>query len=141
MSRVFWDSMLFIYLIENNPLYFDRCRYLLERSYERGDKLYTSHLVLGEILAGAEKSPWPEKTRAIREIATEMQFKFLPFDDGAVLPFGYLRAGLKLQIADSINLACAASSGMDLFLTNDQRLAKITVPSIHFIADFQASIL
>ncbi len=71
MSRVFWDSMLFIYLIENNPLYFNRCRYLLERSYDRGDKLYTSHLVLGEVLAGAEKSPWPEKTRAIRETATE----------------------------------------------------------------------
>jgi uncharacterized protein len=139
MSRVFWDSMLFIYLIENNPKYFDRCLYLLERSFERGDTLYTSHLVLGEILAGAEKSPFPEKTRAIRETAAEMKFNFLPFDDGAVLPFGHLRAGLNLKIADSINLACAASSGMDLFLTNDKRLSKISVPGVQFIADFETS--
>lgn len=141
MSRVFWDSMLFIYLVENHPDYFDRCRYLLKRSYERGDSLFTSHLVLGEVLAGAEKSPDPLKSRAIREIAEEMEFEPLPFDGGAVHPFGYLRAKLRLQIADSINLACAASAGIDLFLTGDKRLAKMYVPGIQFVADFEAPIL
>jgi predicted nucleic acid-binding protein len=141
LSRVFWDTMIFIYLTEDNPKYFERCRYLLERSYERGDSLFTSHLVLGEVLAGAEKSPDPKKSSAIRQIAAEMGFSALPFDEGAVTTFGHLRAGERLKIADSINLACAASAGMDLFLTNDKRLPKLHVPGIQFVVSFEAPIL
>jgi predicted nucleic acid-binding protein len=133
--------MIFIYLTEDHPQYFDRCRYLLQRSYERGDSLFTSHLVLGEVFAGAEKSPDPTKCRAIQKIAAEMGFTGLPFDGGAVSTFGHLRVVERLKIADSINLACAASAGIDLFLTNDKRLPKLHVPGIQFIVDFQAPIL
>ncbi|AEU37037.1 type II toxin-antitoxin system VapC family toxin [Granulicella mallensis] len=141
MSRVFWDAMLFIYLVENHPQYFKRCRYLLQRSFERGDKLYTSHLALGEVLAGAEKSPFPSKSKAIQAVAEEMGFTGLPFDAGAVPTFADLRAKRKLKIADSIHLACAASAGMDLFLTGDAQLAGIHVPGIQFVAAFQTTML
>jgi uncharacterized protein len=141
MSRIFWDSMLFIYLVEDHPQYFDRCKYLLKRSLEREDRLFTSHLVFGEILAGAKKSPVPEKTRLIREIAGEMGFESLPFGAGAVLPFGDLRARQRLKIADSINLACAAAAGMDLFLTGDVDLTGLDVPGIQFVANFTTDLL
>jgi predicted nucleic acid-binding protein len=141
MSRVFWDSMLFIYLLENHPKYFNRSRYLLERSLERGDELFTSCLVLGEVLAGATKSPDPTKTSRIREIADEMGFKALPFDERAVLTFGELRSSRRLKIADSINLACASAARMDLFLTGDTQLAGLHVPGIHFVSDFETNIL
>jgi predicted nucleic acid-binding protein len=133
--------MLFIYLVEDHPKYLRRCEFLLERSYERGDLLFTSHLVLGEVLAGADKSPDPGKSRAIREIASEMGFMPLPFDTGAVIPFGRLRAVQRLKIADAINMACAASAGMDLFLTGDKKLAGLHVPGIQFVADFESPIL
>jgi predicted nucleic acid-binding protein len=141
MSRVFWDSMLFIYLTEGNPEFYSRCRYLLQRSYERGDSLFTSHLVLGEVLAGAEKSPFPEKTKLIREIVREMEFTPLPFDEGAVLTFSELRAKRRLGIADSINLACAASAGMDVFLTGDKKLPGQHIPGVQFVVDFQTQLL
>ena len=141
MSRVFWDTMLFIYLVENHPKYFGRCRDLLERSYQRDDLLFTSYLVLGEVLAGAAKSPDPAKSVAIRDIALEMSFTPLPFDGGSLVPFGSLRTKQRLPIADAINLASAASAGVDLFLTGDKRLAKVHQPGIQFIADFQTEIL
>jgi predicted nucleic acid-binding protein len=141
MSRIFWDTMLFIYLLEGDDEKTDRVMHLLKTSRDRGDSLFTSHLVLGEVLAGAAKSPFPEKTKAILEVAAEMGFSGLPFDAGAVKPFGYLRAVRKLKIADSINLASAASAGMDLFLTNDKALLGIHVPGIQFVAHFDTPIL
>lgn len=136
MSRIYWDSMLFIYLLEGHPAFSARTQHLLDRSYRRGDSLYTSYLALGEILAGAEKSPQPQKALAVRQTLDEMGFSYLPFDDGAVAPFSRLRAKQKLKIADSIHLACAASAGIDLFFTGDKQLVKLDVPGIQFIADF-----
>lgn len=141
MSRIFWDSMLFIYLLEDHPTYADRVAELLDRSYRRGDSLFTSYLVLGELVAGTGKASPSPKGAAIPSIIEEMGFSFLPFDSRAVQPFGALRAGEKLAIADTIHLACAAAAKIDLFLTNDKRLTKLDVPGIQFIANFDAPIL
>jgi uncharacterized protein len=141
MSRIFWDTMLIIYLVEGDPSFRQRAEELLARTRRRGDALCTSYLALGEVLAGAEKSPHPQKTNAIRETLDELGFSYLPFDARAVKTFSYLRAKEKLRVPDSIHLACAASSGMDLFLTGDKQLLRLDVPGIQFIADFNAPIL
>jgi predicted nucleic acid-binding protein len=133
--------MLFIYLLEDHPTFSPRTRQLLDRAYNRGDSLYTSYLALGEVVAGAEKSRYPQKTRAMRETIEEMGFSYLPFDGGAVAPFVSLRARQKLKVADSIHLACAASAGIDLFLTGDKQLARLDVAGIQFIADFNNPVL
>jgi len=140
MSRIFWDTMLFIYLMDDHPEFASRTRELLERAYKRGDSLYTSYLALGEIIAGAEKSPRPQTPTEIVETISEMGFSFLPFDGGAIAPFGNLRSVKKLKVADSIHLACAASAGMDLYLTGDTQRFKLDVPGIQFIADFNSTI-
>jgi predicted nucleic acid-binding protein len=72
----------------------------------------------------------------MRQTLDEMGFNYLPFDDGAVSPFSRLRGKQKVRIADAIHLACAASAGIDLFLTGDGELTKLDVPGIQFIADF-----
>lgn len=141
MSRIFWDAMLFIYLLEDNPSFSARTRELLDRSYNRGDQLFTSYLALGEVMAGAEKSPMPRKAPVMRQTLDEMGFSYLPFDEGAVAPFSRLRSGEKLKVADAIHLACAASAGIDLFLTGDKRLTRLDVPGIQFIASFNTPIL
>lgn len=141
MSRVYWDAMLIIYLLEDHPVFGDRAEALLARSRRRGDALFTSYLSLGEVIAGADRSPQPEKTRAVRNTLLEMGFNYLPFDAGAAEPFSALRSKLNLKIADSIHLACAASAGIDLFLTGDKQLSKLDVPGIQFIAEFNNPLL
>lgn len=141
MSRIFWDSMIAIYLLEDHPLFAPRVQDLLERSFRRNDLLFTSYVALGEILAGAEKAADPRKTQAVQVTLQEIGFSYLAFDSGAVAPFSELRAKKKLKIADSIHLACAASAGIDLFLTGDKQLVKLDVPGIQFIADFNTPIL
>ena len=141
MSRIYWDTMLFVYLLEGHPQNSSRVKYLLQRGYQRGDSLYTSYLAVGELLAGAKQSPHPGKESSIRSTLDEMGFSYLPFDSGAVRPFSELRAKEKLKAADAIHLACAASAGIDLFLTGDKQLLKVHLPGIQFITDFHAPIL
>jgi predicted nucleic acid-binding protein len=140
MSRVFWDTMLLIYLLEGNPAFRPRAEALLSRSRRRGDSLFTSYLAAGEVMAGAERFDQPLKATAIRKTLEEIGFHFLPFDAGAMQPFSLLRAREKLKVADAAHLACAASAGIDLYLTGDTQLFRLDVPGIQFIADFNSSI-
>ncbi len=136
MSRIFWDTMLFIYLVECHPVYRPRVEELLVRARRRGDSLHTSYLALGEVMAGADLSATPQKTLTMRQTIDEMGFSYLPFDEGAVATFSRLRGRQKVKVADAIHLACAASAGIDLFLTGDKELTKLDIPGIQFIADF-----
>jgi predicted nucleic acid-binding protein len=133
--------MLFIYLLEGHPQHSVRVKQLLKQSYERGDSLCSSYLTLGELVAGAGKAANAPAASVIPETLVEMGFTFLPFDGGAVHPFGKLRSVEKLKVADAIHLACAASAGIDLFLTGDRQLQKLYVPGIQFIADFYNPVL
>lgn len=141
MSRVCWDTMLLIYLLEGNPDFRPRADVLLARSRIRGDSLFTTCLAVGEVMAGAARFENPIKASAVRETLEEIGFQFLPFNDGALRPFSLLRGHRKLGIADSIHLACAASAGIDLFLTGDKQITKLDVRGIQFIADFNNPIL
>jgi uncharacterized protein len=135
MSKVYWDTMLFIYLLEDNKQYASRVEAIYERMLQRGDTLCTSFLTLGELLAGTRGSA--SRARVIREEFEAMKVQLLPFDGGAVNTFASLRAQERLATADSIHLACAASRGIDLFLTGDKQLSRKIVPGIHFIAGME----
>lgn len=141
MSRVFWDTMLFVYLLEDHPQFAPQVRSVLNRSYTRGDVLLTSYVALGEVMAGGKGDA--AKAAQAADIIAEMGFGFLPFEGECVRLFSDLRSVVKLKAPDAIHLACAASAGVDLFLTNDQRLLtrRLYVPGIQFIADFNLPIL
>lgn len=135
MSRIFWDTMLFVYLTEGHAEFAPLVRDALKHSYRRHDTLLTSHLALGEVMAGADhtKSEW------LRSTITDMGFSFLPFDINCVATFSRLRSETGLKAPDSIHLSCAAAVGIDMFLTGDRQLLKrrLHVPGIHFITDFK----
>ena len=50
MSRIFWDTNLFIYFFEGNSEFSVATRRLRQNMVDRGDQLLTSALTLGEIL-------------------------------------------------------------------------------------------
>ena len=141
MRRIYWDTMLLIYLLDGHPGYSARVEELLTQSYERADQLLTSYIGLGEVMAGAGKSPDPTTASIVRRTIDEMEFAYLPFEAGAVDTFSHLRSVHRVKTADAIHLSCAASAGVDLFLTGDKQLLKLYVPGIRFIADFENPIL
>ena len=141
MSRIYWDTMLFIYWLEEHPAYADRLGQILTRMEARGDQLCSSAFGVGELLAGAMRRGDRELADAIRGAMRPPHVELLPFDARTAEHFGEVRSRCRTSPADSIHLACAAAAGVDLFLTNDTRLTRLDVPGIRFIAGLDAPVL
>ena len=138
MTRVFWDTNLFVYLFEGGA-FAKRVRQVRSRMLDRGDQLLTSALTLGELLVlpreKGEAAVRDHET-TIRQIAT-----ILPFDAACAPRYAAIRADRTIKAPDAIQLACAAAAGIDLFITNDDRLSRKHVPDVKFIASLEKAYL
>ncbi|MBZ5530890.1 MAG: PIN domain-containing protein [Acidobacteriia bacterium] len=132
MSRVFWDTNLFIYLFENYGPFSQAAAALRARMLTRGDQLLTSALTLGEVLVKPlEMNDYVLCAKYEHAFATSLIT--LPFEVKAARIYASLRSDRSLRAPDAIQLACAASAGVDLFVTNDARLQGKQVAGIQFI--------
>jgi len=132
MSRVFWDTNLFIYLFEDYGGLSKSVAQLRSKMLGRGDQLLTSTLTLGEILVKpAEKGDKELCTRY--ENAISIAAIMISFDLKAARIYAELRTERSFKAPDAIQLACAASATVDLFVTNDERLQNKNVQGIQFI--------
>ncbi|MCX6614683.1 MAG: type II toxin-antitoxin system VapC family toxin [Acidobacteria bacterium] len=136
MSRVFWDTNLFIYLFEGYGSFSERVRDLRRAMLARGDQLLTSTLTLGEVLVKPLEQGDEELARKYEE-AVAVTALMLPFDAKAARIYAALRADRSLRAPDAIQLACAAAAGVDLFITNDARLHAKHVEGIQFIVPLE----
>jgi predicted nucleic acid-binding protein len=138
MTRVFWDTNLFVYLLEGGPLA-GRVRQIRSRMLDRGDQLVTSALTLGELLVQPREkgdAAMRDHETVLRQIAT-----ILPFDATCASRYAAIRADRSIKAPDAIQLACAAAAGVDLFVTNDDRLSRKHVPDIKFITSLDRAYL
>jgi len=134
VSRIYWDTMLFIYWLEDNPQFAKRVDAIRSRMQERNDQLLTGALTFGEVLAGVyrkgEAALAGETKRLLQSVVSEV----VPFTVETADRYGQIRGSLGLPAADAIHLASAAQAGTDLFLTHDKRLVGKFVPGVQFIA-------
>jgi len=132
VSRIFWDTNLFIYLFEDYGPLSETVAQLRSKMLNRGDQLLTSTLTLGEILVKPTERKDSARCRkyehTISTVAT-----MVPFDVKAARLYAALRSERSLKAPDAIQLACAASANVDLFVTNDERLQSKQVEGIQFI--------
>lgn len=132
MSRIFWDSNLFIYLFENNPKYAQKVEDLWRAMIERRDQLMTSTLTLGEVLvkptALGDYSLCDRYQKILNNSAV-----IIPFDQKAAQRYALVRSRTSIKGPDAIQLACASEAGVDLFVTNDNHLHGKRVDGIQFI--------
>jgi predicted nucleic acid-binding protein len=132
MSRIFWDTNLFIYLLEPNEEFSAMTKELRIKMLTRGDQLLTSAISLGEILVKPTQETDEERCRKY-ERAVLSAVTLVPFDIKAARHYASIRGDRFIKPPDAIQLSCAASVGVDLFITNDDRLQNKQVPGIQFI--------
>jgi predicted nucleic acid-binding protein len=132
MSRIFWDTNLFIYLFEDYGPLSERVADIRQRMLDRGDELLTSTLTLGEILVKPAEAG-NLALKASYEEAITQSATLLPFSRDAARLYADIRRDKSIRAPDAIQLACAAHARVDLFITNDDRLATRAIPGIHFI--------
>jgi predicted nucleic acid-binding protein len=138
MTRIFWDTHLFLYLFEGGTLA-DEVKRLRERMLARGDRLFTSGLTLGEILvrpaaAGADVA-------SVYEAAITRAATVLPFDAASARHYAALRSDRGIAPTDAMQLSCAAAAGIDMFITNDDRLSAKVVGGVKFITSLSRAFL
>src|SRR5271169_5073360 len=132
MSRIFWDTNLFIYLFEDDGVLSKAVAQLRSKMLDRGDQLLTSALTLGEILVKPTERNDAELCRKY-EHAISIAATIIAFDVKAARVYAALRSERSLKAPDAIQLACAATANADLFVTNDERLLGKHVDGIQFI--------
>ena len=141
MSRVYWDSMLFIYWLEDNSQYARRVDAIRSRMEERHDQLITGAFTFGEVLAGAHRRGVPQLADEMRRLLRNAVAEVIPFTLETADRYARIRGSFGISPADAIHLASAAQAGTDLFLTNDKRLLGKIVPGIQFVAALDTQLL
>ena len=132
MSRIFWDTNLFIYLYEQDDEYFDRLRAMLSLMTVREDELVTSWMSIAELQVQPRRTGRSKQCADFVDAMRE-QTTILAFDENTAETFVAIRATTNVRGPDAIQLACAGAYGVEVFITNDRALQLLRVPGIHFI--------
>lgn len=140
VSRIFWDTNLFIYLLEDYEDLSERVVALRTRILARGDDLITSSLTLGEILVKPLESGDAALARQYEQ-AVAAGATIVSFDQNAARHYAAIRQDRSIRPPDAIQLACAARASTDLFVTNDVRLTSKNIPGIQFIVTLERAFL
>ena len=136
MSRIFWDSNLFIYFLEGNDERSVAAKRLRKSMVERGDQLLTSTLTLGEILVKPTTEGDQERCRLYESVIGRTAL-ILPFELKAARRYAAIRSGTSIKGPDAVQLACAGEAGVDLFVTNVRRLQGKQIDGIQFIVSLE----
>ena len=132
MKNIFWDTNLFIYLLEDSPKFGQAVADLRRRMLRRNDRLFTSAMTVGEVLVKPLSTGDTQLADRYRNLFTGPHVTVSAFDFGAAEAYANIRQDRSIYPADAIQLACAESAQADLFITNDDRLSQKNIPGVSF---------
>ncbi len=131
--KIFWDTNLFIYLIEETPNSFEEVISLRKAMLKNGDRLATSTLTIGEVLV----KPIQEKATALIEQYKKLFYspsiEMISFSEAAAEKYAEIRATHTIKPPDALQLSCAFIAKTDTFVTNDSRLSSRDIAGIRNI--------
>lgn len=134
MARVYWDTNLFIYLLEGKGALNQRVKEIRRGLLARSDQ-YTGSITVGEVLVGPVMKGHDDVEEQYLEFFRSSAVEIVQFDLKAAPHYARIRLDRSIGPADAIQLACAATAEVDMFITSDDRLSKKRVPGIKFIVN------
>jgi len=137
VANILWDTNLFIYLFEQNPEFEPQVVRLRQAMSARGDQLFATAMTVGEILVKPVEVGDRVLEQSYRSFFQSGAMRVLSFDIEAAGHYARIRQDRGVRPPDAIQLACAAAHGIDLFITNDNRLSGKVVPGVNFITSLQ----
>jgi len=140
VSRIYWDTNLFIYLHENHPKFGP----LVKRAYAflaaRNDILCTSVFTVGEVLTLPMQKNDAAVTSLIRDSMLSGDVELIPLTLPMAERYAQIRALTALKAPDALHLATAIEVKADLFVTNDHQLQKMQFPGKPLCASLEGKI-
>jgi predicted nucleic acid-binding protein len=105
VSRIFWDTNLFIYLLEGTGETLKLTQRLLDRMVERQDELLTSTFTLGEVLVKPLEIGRRDVADRYERWLSSTGIRLLPFDREAARIYAEVRHDRTVRPPDAIQLA------------------------------------
>jgi predicted nucleic acid-binding protein len=125
MSRIYWDTNMFIYLHEDHPEFGPLVRQAYEFLVTRNDTLCTSVFTVGEVLTLPLRKQDQQATDLIRNSMLSGEVELIPFTLSMAERYAQIRGATPLKAPDALHLATAIETRIDLFVTNDRQLQKL----------------
>ena len=137
--RVYLDTNVFVYFLDQHPDYFEVVEPLLRAAYDGRIVAVTGDAVVAEVMVGPYRSASPIQTREIRSFfATRnlleiRQHTAEDFDAAA-----QLRAGARMKSSDALHYVTAGNAQCRYLVTNDGGFAtnsEITIVSVRALRE------
>jgi predicted nucleic acid-binding protein len=121
---VFLDSACIIYFVESNREYGDLTKKIVASFITKNTPLFSSHLVLTEVLTKPFEENQPEITENYFGFFKDLSnLSFHQIDQSTAVLCAHIRAKYKFRLPDAMLLAQAIESNCKTFLTNDSHLS------------------
>ena len=138
-QRVFLDTMVLAYLLDEHPIYADLAEAVMTLVEEGSLSAVTSALTLAEILTGPAKAGNIQALRDYELYVTHFpNLAIWPVDAALARQVAQVRAATGLRTPDAVQLAVAASAGVDAIVGNDRSWRnKVGDTALYLLDDFR----
>lgn len=138
MKRLFLDTAPVIYFVEQHPTFAAQVEGVFEH-LERGEwTAVVSPVTLAECLVIPYREGNQRLVKLFFEFLTEGPgIEFILLDEMISDKAAALRARYGVTLADALQLACALTSACDVFLTNDERLRRVSEISVLLVSELE----
>lgn len=124
-KKLFLDTSVFIYLIEDHPVYASKVANLLEYSQRHQVALATSTITYMEFCVKPYEQNKHDVIDRFKELLIDLDLSLYTINVEIADIAAKLRSRYKLRPMDALQLAAYRYSGCDRFLTNDMPLTKV----------------
>ena len=119
-SKVYVDTAVLIYTMEENTDYFDLLKPLWIKFQAQEIELISSELILMEVLVLPLRNNDESLISDYEQLLLNSAMQLIPINQSILRQAANLRANNSLKTPDAIHAATAMAVNCDLFLTNDR---------------------
>jgi len=135
--RVYLDANLFIYFAEGHPDLSELVRHVLSAVDDGLMTAATSELTVAEVLVRPIRERATRQADYYRRLITDGPgLSVLPVTRAVLEEGARVRAVYGIRLPDAIQVATAALSGCDVFLTNDRELLRVSAVPVCLLSDW-----
>lgn len=139
MSRIYLDTNVYVYYFGADAQFGEAARSIFLGLAKSPHRLFGSLYTLRELLVLPTRKNDEFRVAGLNGFFRSASVELLYFSLEASTIYAMLRAHHRVKAMDALHLACAATSGEDLFITNDKALMGLSVPGIGAIVGLDVS--
>ena len=134
VNKIFIDTNILIYFLDENPLYFEKVRVFFEKCVLNNVQIWLSTISITEYLIWVYKDK--KSDMVFFNFIDELWIEVVDVNKNVAKLSAKIRSRNNEKLPDIINISAAINAWYEYFLTNDQNLKSIIDINIINIDEF-----